>query len=74
MRWPMQLWMHSVKGLSRYALCKGPVQILAHHGAITRGPTLWRAFELMECLEHAARITALAKMLGEPALLPGGKV
>jgi len=56
------------------ALCKGPVQILAHHGAITRGPTLWRAFELMECLEHAARITALAKMLGEPALLPEGKV
>jgi L-fuculose-phosphate aldolase len=52
------------------ALHKGPAQILAHHGAVTRGPTLWKAFELMECLEHAARITALAKMLGEPAPLP----
>jgi len=56
------------------ALHKGPAQILAHHGAITRGPTLWKAFELMECLEHTSRITALAKMLGEPMPLPEGKV
>lgn len=56
------------------ALYKGPAQILAHHGAVTKGPTLRKAFELMECLEHAARITALAKMLGEPTSLPEGKV
>ncbi len=56
------------------ALHKGPAQILAHHGAVTRGPSLWKAFELMECLEHTSRITALAKMLGEPMPLPEGKV
>ena len=58
----------------RDALHKGPVQILAHHGAVTVGPTLWKAFELMECLEHTSRITALAKMLGDPMLMPEGKV
>ena len=56
------------------ALHKGPAQILAHHGAVTRGPSLWKAFELMECLEHTSRITALAKMLGESTPLPEGKV
>jgi L-fuculose-phosphate aldolase len=56
------------------ALHKGPAQILAHHGAVTKGPTLWKAFELMECLEYTSRITALAKMLGEPVPLPEGKV
>ncbi|PXF57406.1 MAG: class II aldolase family protein [Deltaproteobacteria bacterium] len=56
------------------ALHKGPAQILAHHGAVTRGPSLWKAFELMECLEHTSRITALAKMLGEPMPLPEGKI
>ncbi len=56
------------------ALHNGPAQILAHHGAVTRGPSLWKAFELMECLEHTSRITALAKMLGEPTPLPEGKV
>jgi L-fuculose-phosphate aldolase len=58
----------------RDAMHKGPVQILAHHGAVTMGPTLWKAFELMECLEHISRITALAKMLGEPIPMPEGKV
>lgn len=56
------------------ALRKGPVQILAHHGAVTMGPILRKAFELMECLEHTSRITALAKMLGEPMPMPEGKV
>jgi L-fuculose-phosphate aldolase len=58
----------------RDVMHKGPVQILAHHGAVTMGPTLWKAFELMECLEHTSRITALAKMLGEPMSMPEGKV
>jgi L-fuculose-phosphate aldolase len=50
---------------------KGPAQILAHHGAITRGPGLIKAFELMECLEHNAKITALARLLGKPVPLGG---
>ncbi|MGQ9746082.1 MAG: class II aldolase/adducin family protein [Dissulfurimicrobium sp.] len=52
-------------------LDKGPAQILAHHGAITRGPSLIKAFELMECLEHNAKITALARLLGKPVPLGG---
>ena len=51
-------------------LPRGPAQILAHHGAVTRGATLWKAFELMECLEHSSRAVALAKMLGDPIPLP----
>lgn len=52
-------------------LDRGPAQILAHHGAITRGPSLMKAFELMECLEHNAKITALARLLGKPVPLGG---
>ena len=52
------------------ALHLGPVQILAHHGAVTSGPSLWEAFNLMECLEHTSRIVGLARMLGEPEPLP----
>lgn len=51
------------------ALNKGPAQILAHHGAVTKGSTLWKAFELMECLEHVAHITAMANILGKPVPL-----
>ncbi|NIA08913.1 MAG: class II aldolase/adducin family protein [Nitrospiraceae bacterium] len=52
------------------ALHRGPVQILAHHGAVTSGQSLWEAFNLMECLEHTSRIVGLARMLGEPEPLP----
>jgi len=51
-------------------LDQGPAHILAHHGAITRGRDLWQAFQLMECLEHSAKITALARFLGDPSPLP----
>jgi L-fuculose-phosphate aldolase len=51
-------------------LALGPAQILAHHGAVTRGPDLERAFQLMECLEHTSKITAIARMLGDPLPLP----
>lgn len=52
-------------------LKNGPVQILAHHGAISRGKTLQQAFELMECLEHNAQIKAISHMLGGAMPLPG---
>lgn len=52
------------------AIKNGPVQILAHHGAISRGATLQQAFELMECLEHNAKIQAFSHLLGGPAPLP----
>lgn len=52
------------------AIKNGPVQLLAHHGAISRGATLRQAFELMECLEHNARIQALAHLLGGARAVP----
>ena len=51
-------------------LDQGLAQVMAHHGAVTRGSSLQKAFELMECLEHTARITALANLLGRPEPLP----
>jgi len=50
---------------------RGPVQVLAHHGAVSRAADLEKAFSLMECLEHTSKITALARLLGNPAPLPG---
>lgn len=52
-------------------LKNGPVQILAHHGAVSRGAALQQAFELMECLEHNAQIKAISHMLGGAIPLPG---
>jgi L-fuculose-phosphate aldolase len=38
--------------------------LLANHGAVTTGPTLLVAHQRMESLEHAARITLVARLLG----------
>jgi len=38
--------------------------LMANHGATTVGPTLERAHQRMESLEHAARIILTARMLG----------
>ncbi len=46
---------------------RGPVQILARHGAVSRGKTLMEAFQLMECLEHNAHILVMAELLGRSA-------
>ncbi len=42
----------------------GPVFILERHGAVSRGANLARAFQLMECLEHNAKILLMAYLLG----------
>jgi L-fuculose-phosphate aldolase len=47
------------------SLSSGPAQILAHHGAVTRGPSLEKALELMECLEHTSKTMALSFLLGQ---------
>ncbi len=50
-----------------------PVQILAHHGAVSRAKDLMSALSLMECLEHNAMITAIAHGLvrsGYPQPVP----
>jgi len=48
--------------------------LLASHGAVTLGATLDEAWIRMESLEHAARIIAAARAIGEPQPLPAGVV
>lgn len=38
--------------------------LLANHGALTVGETLWRAWERMETLEQFARVALVARLLG----------
>jgi L-fuculose-phosphate aldolase len=40
--------------------------LLANHGALIVGETLWRAWERMETLEQFARIALVARLLGSP--------
>jgi L-fuculose-phosphate aldolase len=48
--------------------------LLANHGAVTVGETLVAAHQRMETLEHLARVTLLARMLGEPRGLSAADV
>ncbi|MBI4315650.1 MAG: class II aldolase/adducin family protein [Chloroflexi bacterium] len=48
--------------------------ILAYHGTLTVGPTLWDAYLKLETLEHTAKIVALARMLGGAVPLPPEQV
>jgi L-fuculose-phosphate aldolase len=43
--------------------------LLANHGALTVGESLWRAWERMEILEQFARIALVARLLGGQAEL-----
>jgi L-fuculose-phosphate aldolase len=38
--------------------------LLANHGALAVGETVWRAWERMEALEQFARIALVARLLG----------
>ncbi len=38
--------------------------VLAHHGSLTVGPTVWDAYLKLESLEHTAKIVAQARLLG----------
>lgn len=51
------------------ALLDGQAALLANHGAVTVGETLEQALNRMETLEHLARVTLLARVLGEPRRL-----
>jgi len=44
--------------------------LLANHGAVTYGPDLEMAFMRMETLEHFAKITLVANLVGRPRELP----
>jgi L-fuculose-phosphate aldolase len=40
--------------------------LMANHGAVAYGADVWQAFDRMETLEHTAKITILARILGRP--------
>jgi L-fuculose-phosphate aldolase len=44
--------------------------ILAHHGSLTVGSTLWEAYLRLEKVEHTAEITLAAQQLGRVNTLP----
>ncbi len=44
--------------------------MLAYHGSLTVGKTVWEAYLRLSCLEHTARITFLTQQLGGGAPLP----
>ena len=44
--------------------------LLANHGAVAYGPDLETAYARMETLEHFAKITLIARIVGRPTELP----
>lgn len=56
------------------AMLEAQAALLANHGAVSVGETLEQALHRMETLEHLARVTLLAKVLGEPRRLAADEV
>ena len=48
--------------------------LLANHGAVCYGDTIMQAYARMETLEHLARISLVAELLGGPKVLPRHEV
>lgn len=48
--------------------------LMANHGAVCYGEDVFKAYFKMETLEHVARITLVAEMLGGPKVLPRAEV
>jgi L-fuculose-phosphate aldolase len=44
--------------------------LMANHGAVAYGADVWQAFDRLETLEHTAKITILARILGGARNLP----
>jgi L-fuculose-phosphate aldolase len=44
--------------------------LMANHGAVSYGEDVFQAFFRMETVEHFARITLVAELLGGPRVLP----
>jgi L-fuculose-phosphate aldolase len=55
-------------------LGKGSAALLANHGALTVGQTLTQAHHRMETLEHVARVTMMARLLGSTRMLSSSDV
>jgi L-fuculose-phosphate aldolase len=48
--------------------------LLANHGAVAYGPDLFSAYHRLETVEHSARITLVAELLGGPKVLPRDEI
>ncbi len=48
--------------------------LLGNHGVTCYGTDVWKAYFLMETVEHSSRITLVAELLGGPKLLPREEV
>jgi L-fuculose-phosphate aldolase len=48
--------------------------LMANHGAVAYGESLWQAFDRLETLEHTAKIAILAKALGGANDLPADAI
>ncbi len=48
--------------------------LLSNHGLVCYGEDVYKAFFKMETVEHFARITLVAELLGGPRVLPGEEV
>jgi L-fuculose-phosphate aldolase len=58
----------------RSAIRDYDAMVLAHHGSLTVGKTLWEAYMRLEKVEHAAQITLAAHQLGQVETLSPGDV
>lgn len=62
-----------VEGMRPY-IPKFNAILLANHGAVCYGTCVSQAYARMETLEHLARITLVAELLGGPKVLPRAEV
>jgi L-fuculose-phosphate aldolase len=56
------------------AICEAQGLLLANHGALTVGDSIYRAWERMETIEQLARIALVARTLGQANPLPAEDV
>jgi L-fuculose-phosphate aldolase len=56
------------------AICSAHALLMANHGALAVGDSLYRAWERMETLEQLARVALVARQLGQDHLLQKGEV
>jgi L-fuculose-phosphate aldolase len=56
------------------AICASHALLMANHGAITVGDSLYRAWERMETVEQLAKVALVTRILGQDRLLPGAAV
>ena len=61
------------EGLRPY-IPKYDALLLANHGAVAYATDLMKAYHRMETVEHSARITLVAELLGGPRVLPRAEI